>query len=101
MGALEIIAFGLFAINLIGMYMGIRRELAPVGVTAAVGIVVSVITMILFMIPRAEMTLQAVLFGIITGALMAVITLGTALYFHQKERKDGLTTRDNPHNIQS
>jgi uncharacterized membrane protein len=87
MGALEIIAFGLFAINLVGMYMSIRREIAPIGVTAAIGIVVSVITMILFMLPRSEMALQAVLLGMLTGASMAIITIGTAFYFHQKERK--------------
>lgn len=87
MDLLEIVAFGLFTINLVGMYISIRRELAPIGLTAAVGTVVSVITMILFLLPRTEMDLQAVLFGILIGALMAIITLGTALYFHQKERK--------------
>lgn len=92
MDLLEIIGFGLFTINLVGMYMSIRRELAPIGLTAAVGIVVSVITMILFMLPRTEMPLQAVLFGIIIGAIMAIITLGTALFFHQKDQPH--TTND-------
>lgn len=96
MGLLEIIAFGLFTINLVGMYLSIRREYAPIGLTAAVGVVVSVVTMILFMLPRTEMALQAVLFGIIVGAIMAIVTLGTALYFHQKEGKlNPSTTRDN------
>ncbi len=87
MGISELFFFSLNALTLTAIYLGVRRELAPVGFIAAMGIVVSVITMMLFLSQRVEVLLQAIIFGLILGAVMAIATLMTAWYFHTQERK--------------
>lgn len=84
---MDIIFFLLFAFSIISIYIGVRRELAPVGVVAGFGIMACSITMILFLLQRVDVALQGVIFGLIIGAAMALATLAIAWYFHAQERE--------------
>lgn len=74
--------FLLFALVLVGMYVGIRREMMPLTMTAALGTIGSILFMVLFMLGRTSVTGQAIVMGIIVGALFAGATIGLAWYFH-------------------
>jgi uncharacterized membrane protein YedE/YeeE len=87
MGVAELFFFGLNALTLTAIYIGLRREVAPVGFIAGMGIIASIITMTLFLLQRVDVALQGIIFGIIVGAAMAIATLMTAWYFHSQERK--------------
>ncbi|TVR23554.1 MAG: hypothetical protein EA396_03265 [Anaerolineaceae bacterium] len=84
---MDIIFFLLFAVSIVGIYLGVRRELAPVGMVAGFGIMACSITMILFLLQRVDVALQGVIFGLIIGAVMAIATLAVAWYFHTQERE--------------
>ena len=79
------IFFILFGLTLLSMYIGIRRELAPIGLIAALGMVASIVMMTLYLLTLVEAEAQAIIFGIIGGALFAAVTLGTAWYFHNHD----------------
>ncbi|GAB4337186.1 MAG: hypothetical protein Kow00117_19390 [Phototrophicales bacterium] len=81
------IYFFLFGICLLGMYVAVRRQLAPLGFIAAGGMFSSILFMTLFLLTRVDVPVQAILFGIIIGAVFAISTLGIAWYFHQQENK--------------
>lgn len=79
------IYFILFGICLLGMYVTIRRQLAPLGFVAAVGMIGSILFMTLFLLTRVDVPAQAILFGILIGAIFAIATLAIAWYFHNQE----------------
>jgi hypothetical protein len=76
------IFFVLFALTLLAMYIGVRRQVAPIGLIAALGMVASIVMMTLYLLTLVDAEAQAILFGIVGGALFAGLTLGAAWYFH-------------------
>lgn len=82
---MAIIFFILFGATLLGMYVAIRRELAPTGMVAALGMIGSVITMTLYLLAQVDEPIQGILFGVLIGVIFAVATLGVAYYFHSHE----------------
>lgn len=75
----------LFALILFGMYLSIRRELVPPGLTAGLGIVTSVACMILISLSQGNSALQAVIVGILVGVIFSVAVLAIAWYFQSTE----------------
>lgn len=79
------ILYLLFAVILAGMYLAIRRQWAPPGVVAGLGIVTSIACMILISLSQGNMAVQAVIVGILMGLLFSLATLAAAWYFHTKD----------------
>jgi hypothetical protein len=79
------ILYLVFAVILFGMYLAIRRQWAPPGMVAGLGIVTSIACMILISLTQGNMAVQAVVVGILVGLLFSLATLAAAWYFHTKE----------------
>ena len=77
--------FLLFAVVIIATYLSIRREWVAPNITAGVSVVASVITMILMSLAQGNPLYQAVIVGILVGALFSGATLAIAWYFHGNE----------------
>ncbi len=75
----------LFAVILFAMYLAIRRQWAPPGAVAGLGIVTSIACMILISLSQGNMALQAVVVGILVGLLFSLTTLAAAWYFQTKD----------------
>jgi O-antigen/teichoic acid export membrane protein len=79
------IFYGIFALILVGMYLGIRRGWGQPGFVAAAGIVGSVISMLLMSIAQGNAVLHAVVVGLVVGGLFSGVTLAIAWYFHTRD----------------
>jgi multisubunit Na+/H+ antiporter MnhB subunit len=77
--------FILFGLTLLGMYVAIRRQLAPVGLVAAIGMAMSIITMTLYLMSQVESEEQGIIFGILIGAFFAFATLAVAWFFQTQD----------------
>ncbi len=82
-----LIFFALFALVLVGMYLAIRREWAPPGLVAGVGMVGSIVTMVLTSLANDNSIIQALVAGILVGGLFTAATLAAAWYFHSNEMR--------------
>ncbi len=80
-----LLLFVIFALVLAGMYLSIRRGWFPPGVTATVGVVVSMIVMVMISLAQKNLPIQAVIVGILLGGIFSGITLAAAWYFHSQE----------------
>lgn len=85
-----LICFFLFGATILGMYIAIRRNLAPPGLVAAGGVLTSIITMSLFSLAQGNVLAQAILVGIVLGGAFSVATLVIAMYFQGNERRTTL-----------
>ncbi len=81
----SLLLFAIFAIVLAGMYLSIRRGWFAPGVTAAVGVVLSMIIMVMVSLAQNNLPIQAVIVGILLGGVFSGITLAAAWYFHSQE----------------
>ncbi|MDX2139810.1 MAG: hypothetical protein SF123_17120 [Chloroflexota bacterium] len=79
------IFYAIFALILVGMYLGIRRGWGQPGFVAAVGIVGSVISMLLMSLSQGNAVLHAVVVGLVVGGLFSGVTLAIAWYFHTRD----------------
>lgn len=77
--------FVIFALVLAGMYLSIRRAWFSPGVTAGVGVVLSIIVMVLISLAQNNLPIQAVVVGVILGGVFSGVTLAAAWYFHSQE----------------
>lgn len=82
---MSLVFFIVFALILVGMYVGIRRRLAGPGIVAAVGVLGSIISIMLMSLAQGNNVLQAVVVGILIGAIFSVIVLVMAWYFQTNE----------------
>jgi len=80
-----LLLFVVFALVLAAMYLSIRRSWFPPGVTATVGVVVSMIIMVLVSLAQNNLPIQAVIVGILLGGIFSGVTLAAAWYFHSQE----------------
>lgn len=85
MQGLATVFFVVFALILAGIYLGIRRHLAPPGLVAAIGVILSVIVMTLMSLAQNNMPLQAVIVGLLLGGVFSGATLTIAWYFERSE----------------
>lgn len=77
--------FVLLALILLLSYLSVRREWFPPTATAVVSVIASVIAMMLVSLAQGNSLLQAVIVGIVVGAMFSGATLGIAWYFHSAE----------------
>lgn len=80
-----LLLFVVFALVLAAMYLSIRRAWFPPGVTATVGVVVSMIIMVMVSLAQNNLPIQAVIVGILLGGIFSGVTLAAAWYFHSQE----------------
>ncbi|MCB9451274.1 MAG: hypothetical protein H6672_07525 [Anaerolineaceae bacterium] len=91
MQGFALILFALFALVLVGLYLAIRREWANPGMVAGGGMVLSIFLMILTSLAQGNVPLQAIVVGIVIGAVFSGATLAVAWYFHSQERRAAYT----------
>jgi CDP-diglyceride synthetase len=77
--------FVLFAVILAGIYLSIRRQWLAPGLTAAIGVVASIVLMTLTSLGQGNMPVQAIIVGILLGGLFSGATLAIAWYFQRAE----------------
>ncbi len=77
--------FALLALILLLTYLAVRREWFAPAATAAVSVIASVIAMTLVSLAQGNSVLQAVIVGIVVGAVFSGATLGIAWHFHSAE----------------
>lgn len=77
--------FVLFVAILFGMYIGIRRAIAPSSLLGAIGIGLGALTMFFFGIAQGNVLAQALLAGVAVGGGVGGLTFGIAVYFQRQE----------------
>ena len=77
--------FVVFALVLAGMYLSIRRGWFSPGATAAVGVVLSMVVMVMISLAQNNLPIQAVIVGVVLGGVFSGVTLAAAWYFHSQE----------------
>ena len=85
MQGIALVLFVAFALVLALTYIAIRREWYAPGVTAGLGVVVSMILMLFISLAQGNPPLQAVIVGVVVGGLFSIATLAIAWYFHRNE----------------
>lgn len=80
-----LVFFALMVVVLLLTYLAIRREWFAPTATAAASVIGSVVTMTLVSLAQGNSVLQAVIVGILVGAMFSGATLGIAWYFHSAE----------------
>lgn len=79
--------FILFAILLAGIYLSIRREWFKPGPTAAVGVVLSMVLMVMISLAQQNVVIQAIIVGVLVGGAFSIATIAAAWYFHSQEMR--------------
>jgi hypothetical protein len=90
------VIFIVFALMLAGIYLSIRRQWFAPGLTAAVGVVLSMILMTLFSLAQNNLPIQAIIVGVLLGGLFSGATLAAAWYFHSNEMRAHYANGDIP-----
>ena len=90
------VIFVVFALMLAGIYLSIRRRWFAPGLTAAVGVVLSMILMTLFSLAQNNLPIHAIIVGILLGGLFSGATLAVAWYFHNNEMRAHYASGDIP-----
>jgi ABC-type Fe3+-siderophore transport system permease subunit len=80
-----LLLFVIFALVLAAMYLSIRRAWFAPGATAAIGVVLSIIIMVMISLAQNNLPIQAVIVGVILGGIFSGVTLAAAWYFHSQE----------------
>ena len=80
-----LLLFIIFALVLAGMYLSIRRGWFAPGMTAAVGVILSMIVMVMISLAQNNLPIQAIVVGILVGGVFSGVTLAAAWYFHSQE----------------
>jgi hypothetical protein len=86
MSANGLIFFFLFAFVLVGVYISMRRRLAPIKVLAAGGIFGGIVSMTLFAASQENVLfVHAILVGFLVGGGMSLAVIVLAWYFLSQE----------------
>lgn len=80
-----LVLYFVFALVLVGAYLGIRREWAPPAAISAVTVVSSFIIILLISLTQGNSIYQAIFAGLLVGGLFSGGILGMAWYFHRNE----------------
>src|SRR5689334_4755822 len=90
------VIFVVFAVMLAGIYLSIRRQWFAPGLTAAIGVILSMVLMTLFSLAQNNVPIQAIIVGILLGGLFSGATLAAAWYFHSNEMRARYASGDIP-----
>lgn len=77
--------FALFALDLAGLYLAIRREWFSPGQSAAAGVLLAIVLMFLVSLAQGNSIIQAVVVGVLVGGMFGGAILAIAWYFHSNE----------------
>jgi hypothetical protein len=89
MSSSGLIFFFLFAIILVGVYIAIRRQLAPFSLLAGGGVFAGIIAMTLFSLTQENVLfIHALMVGILIGGGMSLGVILIAWYFLKQETAD-------------
>lgn len=91
-----LILFAVFALVLVSIYLSIRRAWFPPGITAAVGVILSMILMVMISLAQQNSLLQAVVVGVLLGGVFSGATLAAAWYFHGQELRARYQNPESP-----
>ncbi len=80
--------YAVFALVLVTMYIGIRREWLSPMVLAGGGVLGSIIAMTLVSLAQENSILQALIVGFLVGGIFSGATLAVAWYFHSIELRE-------------
>ena len=87
LNGIGMLLFVVFGVELLVMYMAIRRGVGAPGVIAGVGMVASIVTMLLIALSQGNNALQSVVVALFVGGLFSGLTLAVAWYFHTHDRR--------------
>jgi hypothetical protein len=90
-----LILFVVFALVLAAMYLSIRRAWFSPGVTAAVGVILSMVIMVFISLAQNNLPIQAILVGVVLGGVFSGVTLAAAWYFHSQELRSRFAQNEN------
>jgi Zn-dependent protease with chaperone function len=79
--------FLMFALVLVGMYLGIRRRWLSPALIAAIGVVINIVIMTVVGIAEGNTIYQAVFVGFLIGGLFSVAVLAIAWFFQRSEAR--------------
>jgi hypothetical protein len=85
MQPIALLFFALFGATIVGTYIGIRRNMAPVSILAGAGVLLSIVMMTLFSLAQGNIFGQALIVGILIGGAFSIATLVIAMYFQGQE----------------
>jgi len=88
MSLAALIFFFLFAGLMFAAYMGIRRQLMPMTVIAAVAVIGGIILMTLFSLAQGNSLAQALIVGFLLGSVFSIAVLAIAWYFQGNEMRE-------------
>lgn len=94
------VIFVVFALVLAGIYLSIRRQWFAPGLTAGVGVVLSMFMMTLFSLAQNNVPVQAIIVGILLGGLFSGATLAAAWYFHSNEMRARYDNEEMPQYVE-
>lgn len=81
--------FFLFAALLMGVYVAMRRQLAPFKVLAIAAIIGGIFTMTLFALNQNVIWIHALLVGFLLGGGLSSAVVMMANYFQKQEQRSG------------
>jgi hypothetical protein len=79
------LSFALFALDLTGLYLAIRREWFSPGRSATVGVLLAIVFMFFVSLGQGNSIIQAVVVGVLVGGIFGGAILAIAWYFHNNE----------------
>ena len=89
---ISLIFFFVFALILVGMYLGIRREWASTGIITGVGVVGSIFSMLMVSLAQGNAMFQAIVVSLAIGTIFSLSTVAVAIFFHSSEMRDQRAT---------
>jgi len=91
---ISFIFFAIFAGILVGMYLAIRREWAPIGVTTGLGLIGSILAMLVVSLSQNNAMFQAIVVSVGIGTVFSLATAAVAIFFHTSELREQRVSGD-------
>lgn len=88
---ISLLFFFVFALVLVGMYLGIRREWASTGIITILGVVGSIIAMLMVSLAQGNAMFQAIVVSLGIGLVFSLSTVAVAIFFHSGEMREQRT----------
>lgn len=83
-----LIFFALFAALMVAAYLGIRRQWLSPTIIAAVAVVGGIALMTMFSLAQGNSLIQAIIVGILLGAVFSIAVLAIAWYFQGNDLRE-------------
>ena len=79
--------FVVFALIQVATYLAVRRQWLKPAMSATIGVIASIIVMTMISLAQENGPFQAIVVGVIVGALFSSAILAIAWYFHSNEMR--------------